>query len=130
MRGGSVNQSPDSREPVTDLELDPQRLARSCHEAMILAVLDDSPRHGYQLALEIEARSRSAFRFNHGTLYPILHKLEADGLIDGAWTASAGKRRRRRYGLTAAGRERLAALRDAWTTFTMLLFGVIGRNEP
>ncbi len=125
-----MTDTPDPQPTATGLELDPQSLARSCHEAMILAVLADSPRHGYQLALEIEDRSRGAFRFNHGTLYPILHKLEADGLIDGAWTAPAGKRRRRQYGLTAGGRERLAALRDAWMTFTALLLEVIGRNDP
>jgi PadR family transcriptional regulator PadR len=124
-----VTDTPDPQSTATGLELDPQSLARSCHEAMILAVLADSPRHGYQLALEVEDRSRGAFRFNHGTLYPILHKLEADGLIDGSWTESAGKRRRRQYELTAAGHERLVALRGAWTTFTELLFKVIGRSE-
>jgi PadR family transcriptional regulator PadR len=124
-----VTDIPDPQHPATGLELDPQSLARSCHEAMILAVLADSPRHGYQLALEIEDRSRGAFRFNHGTLYPILHKLEADGLIDGAWTAAAAKRRRRQYELTAAGRARLTSLRDAWETFSELLQEVIGRNQ-
>jgi PadR family transcriptional regulator, regulatory protein PadR len=120
----------DPAGPVTRLELDPQSLARSCHEAMILAALADEPRHGYQLALEIEERSGGTFRFNHGTLYPILHKLEADSFIEGTWTASTGKRRRRRYCLTAAGREHLSALRGAWETFVAALFEVIGRNQP
>ncbi len=119
----------DPTEPAARLELDPQSLARSCHEAMILGALLDEPRHGYQLALEIEERSGGAFRFNHGTLYPILHKLEADGFIAGAWTASTGKRRRRRYRLTDAGREQFVALRGAWESFVAALFEVIGRNE-
>jgi DNA-binding PadR family transcriptional regulator len=123
-----MSEPPETEMPT--LELDPQSLARSCHEAMILATLDDSPRHGYQLALEIEDRSGRTFRFNHGTLYPILHKLEADGLIDGTWTASSGKRRRRRYTLTAAGRDHLSALRRGWARFVTALFDVIGRNEP
>jgi DNA-binding PadR family transcriptional regulator len=110
--------------------VDPQSMARSCHEALILAALVDGPRHGYQLALEIEARSDGAFRFNHGTLYPILHALESSGFIGGTWTQpSGGKRRRRRYTLTATGRERLDYLRTAWSRLFESLFTVIGRAE-
>ncbi len=115
---------------MTDFELETQNLARSCHEALILATLADGPRHGYQLALEIEERSEGRFRFNHGTLYPILHKLESQGFIDGSWAEPAGKRKRRQYALTSAGRKRLDQLSNAWTTFIDSLFNVIGRSEP
>lgn len=115
---------------MTDFELETQNLARSCHEALILATLSDGPRHGYQLALEIEDRSGGSFRFNHGTLYPILHKLESQGFIDGSWAEPAGKRRRRQYALTADGRQHLNRLSDAWTAFVDSLFSVIGRSEP
>ena len=115
---------------MTDFELETQNLARSCHEALILATLADGPRHGYQLALEIEERSGGTFRFNHGTLYPILHKLESTGLIDGAWAEPAGKRKRRQYALTTDGRQHLDRLSDAWTSFVDSLFSVIGRSEP
>lgn len=115
---------------MSNTALDPQSMARSCHEALILAALVDGPRHGYQLALEIEQRSDGAFRFNHGTLYPILHSLESKGLIDGSWTQPAGSRRRRRqYTLTVAGRDRLDRLRTAWATMFESLFTVIGRAE-
>ncbi len=115
---------------MTDLILEPQNLARSCHEALILSTLADGPRHGYQLALEIEERSGGTFRFNHGTLYPILHKLESDGLIDGAWAEPAGKRKRRQYALTDGGRAHLDRLCTAWTEFIDAFFRVIGRSEP
>ena len=114
---------------MTDFELETQNLARSCHEALILATLADGPRHGYQLALEIEDRSGGSFRFNHGTLYPILHKLESQGLIDGTWAEPAGKRKRRQYALTADGRQHLNRLSDAWTAFVDSLFSVIGGSE-
>lgn len=114
---------------MTDFELETQNLARSCHEALILAILADGPRHGYQLALEIEDRSDGRFRFNHGTLYPILHKLESQGLIDGSWAEPAGKRKRRQYALTADGRQHLNRLSDAWTDFVDSLFSVIGGSE-
>jgi PadR family transcriptional regulator PadR len=110
-------------------ELDPQNLARSCHEALILAALAEGPRHGYQLALEIEERSGGSFRFNHGTLYPILHKLESTGSIAGTWAEPEGKRKRRQYELTGTGREHLDRLRLAWATYFESLFKVIGRSE-
>jgi DNA-binding PadR family transcriptional regulator len=113
---------------MTTFELDPQNLARSCHEALILASLAEGPRHGYQLALEIEEQSGGSFRFNHGTLYPILHKLESNGYVDGTWAVPKGKRKRRQYALTAAGREHLESLRAAWTAYFESLFKVIGRS--
>jgi DNA-binding PadR family transcriptional regulator len=115
---------------MTRTELETQNLARSCHEALILATLEGGPRHGYQLALEIEEKSEGYFRFNHGTLYPILHKLEARGLIEGAWQDPGAKRKRRQYSLTSEGREHLAGLRDAWTEYSKTLFAVIGGVEP
>jgi PadR family transcriptional regulator PadR len=114
---------------MTDFELETQNLARSCHEALILAILSDGPRHGYQLALEIEGRSDGRFRFNHGTLYPILHKLESGGFIDGSWAEPPGKRKRRQYALTEAGRKHLKRLRSAWSAYFESLFNVIGRSE-
>ena len=115
---------------MTISELDPQNLARSCHEALILAALSAGPRHGYQLALEIEETSGGSFRFNHGTLYPILHKLESSGFIEGIWAEPEGKRKRRQYTLTTAGRKHLDHLRTAWATYFESLFKVIGRSEP
>lgn len=113
---------------MTDFELETQNLARSCHEALILASLAEGPRHGYQLALEIEEHSGGAFRFNHGTLYPILHKLESVGYIEGTWAEPDGKRKRRQYALTAEGRTHLESLRSAWTAYFESLFKVIGRS--
>jgi DNA-binding PadR family transcriptional regulator len=113
---------------MKDFELETQNLARSCHEALILATLADGPRHGYQLALEIEDRSDGAFRFNHGTLYPILHKLESGGYIDGSWAEPEGKRKRRQYKLTTSGRKHLDNLREEWIAYFESLFVVIGRS--
>ena len=107
-------------------ELETQSLPRSCHEALILAIVAEEPRHGYQLALEIEERSEGFFRFNHGTLYPILHKLESDGQIVGAWQGSEGSRKRKQYSLTNAGRQHLVELRVALDEFFEALFNIIG----
>ena len=114
---------------MRETDLETQNLARSCHEALILGTLADGPRHGYQLALEIEERSEGSFRFNHGTLYPILHKLEAHGYISGSWSEPEGKRKRRQYALTADGRDYLDRLRAAWKAYFDALFKVVGRSD-
>lgn len=97
--------------------LDIQSLSRSCNEVLILSTLSSGPHHGYQLALEIEDKSGGAFRFKHGTLYPILHKLENDRLIQGDWLEEEGRRKRKSYQLTAAGRRRLSQQVVEWSEF-------------
>jgi PadR family transcriptional regulator, regulatory protein PadR len=93
---------------------DSQAVGRRINELLILAALSREPRHGYQAALEIEQRSGGYFRFNHGTLYPILHRLEQDGLIVGVWTDPQAGRARKEYAVTQAGRRYLADSVQAW----------------
>lgn len=86
-------------------------------EFLILAQLEDRPRHGYEIACEIERRSRGAISFLPASLYPVLYRLEKRGLIKGRWVEAAGERRRRFYTLTAAGRGELAKQRSNWAEF-------------
>lgn len=86
--------------------LDIQAFAKALHETLVLACVQDGPRHGYQIALELEERSRGLFVLTHGTLYPILHRLEAGGALRGRWSSDGG-RRRKSYALTSAGRAKL-----------------------
>jgi PadR family transcriptional regulator, regulatory protein PadR len=86
--------------------VDIQGLARGINELLLLATLRGGSKHGYQIALDVEAESGGVFVFQHGTLYPILHRLESEGLIRGAWSRHGG-RRRKVYALTAAGRRHL-----------------------
>ena len=73
------------------------------------------PSKGYQLALDLEERSGGRFSFKHGTLYPILHKLEKEGLIEGAWSDEGQRGKRKSYQLTRAGRRYLAEVSESWT---------------
>jgi transcriptional regulator len=86
-------------------------------ELLVLAQLEDEPRHGYDIATRIEQRSSGAVSFNVASLYPILYRLESQGLITGWWVERAGQRRRRFYRLTAAGRRTLAQQRRQWQIF-------------
>lgn len=88
---------------------DPQRFSRSLYELVVLAALADRTMHGYQIALEVAERSDGLFVLQHGTLYPVLHRLEKAKLVRSEWSEGEGERRRRLYSLTGAGRKHLAA---------------------
>ena len=83
-----------------------QSFGRQLNELLILATLRGGAKHGYQIALEAEERSGGSFELQHGTLYPILHRLEKQRLIRGKWVQEGG-RRRNVYELTHAGASRL-----------------------
>ena len=87
--------------------VDIQALGRAIHEVLIVAVLREGPKHGYQIALDVEEETAGVFAFQHGTLYPILHRLEAAGRIRGRWDRGGG-RKRKVYALTDDGRAHLA----------------------
>lgn len=102
---------------------DSQSLGRRLNELLVLSLLRRAPMHGYQLAVEVEERSDGFFTFNHGTLYPILHRLEGEGLIAGEWSNPDEGRARKAYALTEAGRTyRAEGLRE-WKT-------LLGRVSP
>jgi len=92
-------------------------LKKGTAELLVLAQLEDDPRHGYDIAIRIEQRSNGAVVFNVASLYPILYRLEAQGSISGRWVERAGQRRRRFYRLTSAGQKRLMQQRKAWGVF-------------
>ncbi|HUL72252.1 MAG TPA: PadR family transcriptional regulator [Vicinamibacterales bacterium] len=94
------------------------QLKKGSTELLILSLLDDRPRHGYEIGKLIEARSGGRLTFRIGSLYPVLCRLEARGLISGRWAERADERRRRFYRLTAEGRAVLKRQRSAWAEFS------------
>jgi len=84
---------------------------------MILSLIEDRPRHGYEISKLIEQCSGGAVRFYVASLYPLLYRLEKRGWIKGRWVEKAGQRRRRYYRLTVEGRVVLAAQRRGWKAF-------------
>ena len=83
-------------------DFDVQGFARDINELLVLSTLRGEAKHGYQIALDVEDDSNGLVRFRHGTLYPILHRLEEEGLIRGAWSKDGG-RRKKIYALTGQG---------------------------
>jgi len=95
-------------------------------ELVVLALLDEEPRHGYQLVRVIDERSGGALTFNFASLYATLYKLEERGLVQGRWVEQAGQRRRRYYRVTGKGRDVLAAQRREWQQFFHLVRDLAG----
>ena len=98
-------------------------------ELLILSLLDERDRHGYELAKLIERRSNGTITFHVASLYPTLYRLERRGLIQGRWVERAGQRRKRFYRLTAGGRETLATQRQSWRAFFAALTRVARLRE-
>lgn len=103
-----------------------KKLTKYCNETLILSLLERGDKHGYQISLEIEELSDSFFKFNHGTLYPILHKLEADKFIEGVWPEDEGGRKRKFYSITKKGREYLTTQKVGWKRFSDHLNQIMG----
>ncbi len=106
-----------------------REVKRGSTEMLILALVEDSPRHGYEIAKLIEQRSDGVLQFHAASLYPLLYRLEKRGLILGRWVERAGQRRRRYYKLTAAGQKVLAEQRQTWKDFFAALDRVAGIGD-
>jgi transcriptional regulator len=98
-----------------------RELKKGSAELLILALVEDRPRHGYDIGKLIVLRSKGTLRFNVASLYPLLYRLEKRGWIEGRWTERSGQRRRRMYRLTSEGRKVLAAQRSGWKAFAQAI---------
>jgi PadR family transcriptional regulator PadR len=103
-----------------------QELKRGSAELLILALLEEQERHGYEIGRLIDERSGGIITFHVTSLYPTLYRLEERGLIEGRWVQKAGQRRRRLYRLTPGGRGVLSKQRSVWGTFFAALDRVAG----
>jgi len=103
-----------------------RELKKGSAELLILSLVEQEPRHGYDIARLIEVRSKGVIQFKVASLYPLLYRLENRGWIQGRWVEKAGQRRRRYYRLTSAGRQILQAQRHTWRAFAAAIARVTG----
>ena len=93
-------------------------------DVLVLAALRGRPAHGYAVIEELKRRSGGAFALAEGTIYPVLHRLEADGLLASSWSVVGG-RRRRVYRLTRRGERALGTREDEWRQFAAAVEAVL-----
>lgn len=101
-----------------DIERFDRELLKGNTTTIVLALLAEcGPMHGYDLAKEMRRRGGEPLRLGQGVLYPILHRLERQGLVSGEWEPRIGSPSRKRYTLTTAGLEALRRKRAEWRAF-------------
>lgn len=81
---------------------------------LILRTLATSPTHGFAIAKRIRQISSSVLRVEQGSLYPALHRMEVDGLIESYWGTTENNRQAKYYRLTTHGKKKLASETERW----------------
>jgi PadR family transcriptional regulator PadR len=92
---------------------------------LILEALTEEPSHGYRIAQRIKERSQGVLDFKEGTLYPALHKLENEGMVESYVSVEKG-RSRRHYRITRSGRGMLAKDRAEWRELSQAVTMILG----
>ena len=103
-----------------------RELKKGSAELLILSLVEDQPRHGYEIGKQIEQRSDGVVHFHPASLYPLLYRLEKRGWIRGRWVEKTGQRRRRYYRLTTDGSRTLESQRRTWTRFVAAVNQIAG----
>jgi PadR family transcriptional regulator, regulatory protein PadR len=103
-----------------------KELLKGAADTLVLSAFADSDKYGYQVVKELERRSEGFFALKEGTLYPILHRLEKQGLLAGRWERMPNGSERRYYCLTGKGRRALSDKLDEWQTFVQAVGRVTG----
>lgn len=103
-----------------------REMKRGSAELLILALLEDRERHGYDIGKQIAEKSGGLIAFHVTSLYPTLHRLQSKGMIEGRWVEKEGQRRRRYYRLTPGGRGTLVRQRLIWQDISQAITRVAG----
>jgi transcriptional regulator len=94
-------------------------------DMLILRTLRFGAQHGHGIGIAIRASSDDVLYIDHGSLYPALHRLEKQGLIEAEWKLTENKQRAKYYRMTPAGRRRLEAERSRWTMLVSAIARVL-----
>jgi transcriptional regulator len=101
------------------------RLLSGTVDTLLLEVISEGPTYGYAIAQTVLGRSRGYFEITEGSLYPALHRLERQKLVDSFWKEAEG-RERKYYKLTPVGRRALEAKKKEWQQFVAGVQGILG----
>ncbi|HWD92479.1 MAG TPA: PadR family transcriptional regulator [Verrucomicrobiae bacterium] len=91
-------------------------LVAASSKPLVLSILADGESYGYEIIQKVRELSGGHIEWSDGTLYPVLHRLERDGLIESEWRQAESGRDRKYYSLSKAGGNALKAERQQWLT--------------
>jgi DNA-binding PadR family transcriptional regulator len=93
---------------------------------LVLSLLEEMDRYGYEIIKELEIRSDKTFQFKEGSLYPVLHKLENDGYVKSYMAKGDTGKERRYYQITKSGKKQLVDEKEKWKVFSVSVNKVVG----
>lgn len=94
-----------------------KELLKGSTTTLVLSLLNSRPMYGYEIIKVIEMKSNGIFSFKEGTLYPILHTLEGNAMIESYWDESEGGRKRKYYKITDKGKLHMEDKKEEWSIF-------------
>lgn len=94
-----------------------KELLKGSTSILILSLLNTKPMYGYEIIKEMDKRSNGVFNFKEGTLYPLLHSLESENIIEAYWSEGDGARKRKYYKITNKGKLHIKEKKEEWATF-------------
>ncbi|ELK45611.1 PadR family transcriptional regulator [Bacillus sp. SB49] len=102
-----------------------KELLKGSTSILILSLLNNRPMYGYELIRVMEEKSNGVFSLKEGTLYPLLHSLEKNEVIESYWGQGDTGRKRKYYRLTAEGRVFMEEKREEWSTFKVAVDDIL-----
>ncbi len=106
-----------------------KELLKGTTAIMILRIISKQDSYGYQIIRELSVKSSQLFNLNEGTLYPILHTMEKEGIVESYRKESESGRERKYYKITAKGKIQLAAQMKEWEMFYGSVNGVLREED-
>ncbi len=104
-----------------------RQMKKGVLEMLVLKLLTEEEKYGYQLISELSERTDAVFALREGTLYPVLYRLEEDGLVESNWSVPSGREAARKYyAITEQGKEVLQELELLWKEFSKQVNNVLG----
>ena len=91
-----------------------KELVAACSRPLVLSILAGGNKYGYEILKEVKHLSDGDLQWSGGMIYPLLHRLERDGLVESYWEINEEERPRKYYRLTTRGRSQLSADRESW----------------
>lgn len=101
-------------------------LLKGSTDMLILSLLEEKPMYGYEIIKEMDRKSEGVFNFKEGTLYPLLHKLEGEGLLKSYWDIGDENRKRKYYRITPEGEEYIKEKKKEWGVYVETVKKVLG----
>lgn len=102
-----------------------QEMIKGTVVPVMLKLLAERSMYGYELIKTANERTNNALQWKEGTLYPWLHRLEADGLIRGEWSVAESGRQRKYYHITRQGRAALAKTVNEWVSLSTAVNAIL-----